>query len=156
MTTAGVERVEIRSGSYADSVTLMQISRTVAAVPGVQAAQVAMGTDLNLDVLRGMGFDLPDGVGANDLIVAVRAKDDAAVAAADDALAAALAPRKPRSGGGGGAHVDIAAPTTGSAAAQGEATLALISLPGQHAFTEAIDALHAGLDVMLFSDNVSV
>jgi FdrA protein len=32
--------------------------------------------------------------------------------------------------------------------------LALISVPGQHAFTEAMDALDAGCDVMIFSDNV--
>lgn len=156
MTVTPVERVEIRSGAYADSVTLMQISRTLGEVVGVSAAQVAMGTDLNLDVLRGMGFDLPDGVGANDLIVAIRAESDDAVAAADETLAAALAPKKGGSGGSGGAHVDLAAPTTASAAVQREGTLALISLPGQHAFTEAFDALSAGLDVMLFSDNVTV
>src|SRR5262249_49109639 len=34
--------------------------------------------------------------------------------------------------------------------------LALISVPGQHAFTEAMDALDAGCDVMIFSDNVPV
>ncbi len=34
--------------------------------------------------------------------------------------------------------------------------LALISVPGRHAFTEAVDALEAGCDVMIFSDNVPV
>jgi FdrA protein len=37
-----------------------------------------------------------------------------------------------------------------------DANLALVSVPGQHAFTEAMDALEAGLSVLLFSDNVSV
>ena len=32
--------------------------------------------------------------------------------------------------------------------------LALVSVPGQHAFVEAMDALEAGLDVLVFSDNV--
>src|SRR4029077_18279873 len=36
------------------------------------------------------------------------------------------------------------------------ATLALISVPGAHAFTEAMDALESGLHVMIFSDNVPV
>ncbi|HEX8092924.1 FdrA family protein, partial [Jatrophihabitans sp.] len=36
------------------------------------------------------------------------------------------------------------------------AGLALISVPGQHAFPEAMDALDAGWDVLVFSDNVSV
>ena len=51
--------VELRHGAYHDSVTLLQVSRTLAAVDGVHAAQVAMGTELNLDVLRTMGFDVP-------------------------------------------------------------------------------------------------
>ena len=34
--------------------------------------------------------------------------------------------------------------------------LALISVPGPHAFTEAMDALDAGCDVLVFSDNVPV
>ncbi|MDQ1745700.1 MAG: FdrA protein, partial [Pseudonocardiales bacterium] len=46
--------------------------------------------------------------------------------------------------------------TVGSAAAASSAGLALISVPGQHAFTEAMDALDAGCDVLIFSDNVGV
>ena len=34
--------------------------------------------------------------------------------------------------------------------------LALISVPGRYAFAEAMDALDAGCDVMIFSDNVPV
>ncbi len=51
----------------------------------------------------------------------------------------------------------LAAPTAhvvGSAA--DGATLALISVPGEHAFVEAMDALEHDLDVMIFSDNVPV
>ena len=46
--------------------------------------------------------------------------------------------------------------TVGSAARTAGGTLALVSLPGRYAFAEALDALEAGLDVMLFSDNVPV
>ena len=42
------------SRRYYDSVTLMLVSRDVLAVDEVSAAQVAMGTELNLDLLRGM------------------------------------------------------------------------------------------------------
>ena len=116
-----------------------------------------MGTDLNLDVLRGMGFELPDGVGANDLIVAIRAEDDDAVTAAEEALAVALAAEEGRLGGlrrraRGHRRADHRPPPR----RRRDGTLALISLPGQHAFTEAFDALSAGLDVMLFSDNVTL
>ena len=38
---------------------------------------------------------------------------------------------------------------------QGPANLALISTPGEYAAAEALKALNLGLNVMLFSDNVS-
>ncbi|HEX7189538.1 MAG TPA: FdrA family protein, partial [Actinomycetes bacterium] len=91
----GDMHVEVRRGAYHDSVTLMQVSRDVAAVDGVAAAQVAMGTGLNLDLMRGMGFDPPAEAGPNDLVVAVRADDDsslqAALARLDSALTASSA-----------------------------------------------------------------
>jgi FdrA protein len=47
-------------------------------------------------------------------------------------------------------------PRTVAAALRGGGTLALISVPGQHAFVEAMDAVRGGASVMLFSDNVPV
>ena len=160
----GFDRVEVRSGSYHDSVALMQVSRSVAGVEGVLAAQVAMATELNLDVLRGMGFELPGGLGPADLLVAIRAVDDAAHDAAGLAVAAALSPSGARGSGAGpgsgpatGPAVAVAPPRpTGSAARAFDAGLALVSVPGEYAFVEAMDALDAGLDVMIFSDNVPV
>ncbi|MDQ1628034.1 MAG: hypothetical protein QOI54_1778 [Actinomycetota bacterium] len=148
--------VEVRRRSYHDSVTLMQVSRTVAGVEGVVAAQVAMGTELNLDVLRGMGFEVPEGVGPADLVLAVQAADEDALVRARAATEAALAASW--SGGGDtGLGTAPAARTVGAAARRTpDATVALVSVPGQHAFSEAIDALEAGLSVLLFSDNVPV
>ena len=53
--------VSVRRGQYRDSVTLMQLSRELSTVDGVEAAFVAMATELNLDLLAGMGFDRPGG-----------------------------------------------------------------------------------------------
>lgn len=148
-----VEHVEARAGAYADSVTLMQLSRRAASMPGVESALVAMGTVLNLDLLEGMGFARPDGADANDLIVAIRTDDENALRAAVDALTEALAARPNPVRGSFSEQV----PRTISAAARTAGrSLALISVPGEHAFTEAMDALDAGCDVMIFSDNVSV
>ena len=85
--------VELRPGAFADSVTLLQVSRTVQGLPGVAAAQVAMATELNLEVLAGMGFDIPSEATTNDLVVALRLDDpdglDAALAGVAQALAEA-------------------------------------------------------------------
>ena len=147
-----IEWVEVRRGAYHDSVRLMQATATVQALPGIEDAVVAMATPLNLGLLEGAGFS-PDsvaGVGPDDLVVAVRAVDrdtaERAHRTLDEALssssrpAEAMSPPPPR--------------TIGRAVA--DARLALISVPGEHAFVEAMDALRHGAHVMVFSDNVPV
>ncbi|MGD9960458.1 FdrA family protein [Nocardioides sp.] len=145
--------VELRPGAYADSVTLLQVSRDVQRLPGVLAAQVAMGTALNLDVLAQMGFDIPASATTNDLVLAVRAQDQEALASALSGIDRLLAAPGGRPDGG---H-DLAPPrTTASALASvgGDDALVLVSVPGEYAALEAMDALDAGRDVMIFSDNV--
>ena len=144
-----VVHVEVRRGAYADSVALLQVSRDVAAVEGVDAAQVAMATPLNIDVLTGMGFEVPD-CSPNDMVVAIRLADESRL---PDALAAVEAALRggPRSAG----PVDEEPPrTTTSAFTRLGGDLALVSVPGASAMVEAVDALESGRDVMVFSDNV--
>jgi FdrA protein len=149
------DHLDVRRGVYADSVSLMQVSRSVADTPGVDKALVAMATELNLDLLTGMGFDTPD-AGPNDLLVAIRADDDDALRAALAALDTALAASQ---GGGDASFGDGPPPRTVRDAAAalsdvGGGDLVLVSTPGEHAYLEALDALRAGAHVMLFSDNV--
>ena len=47
-TPEGLDHVELRSGAYADSVTLLRMSQSLGAVEGITAAQVAMATAFNL------------------------------------------------------------------------------------------------------------
>jgi FdrA protein len=147
-----VESTEVRAGSYADSVTLMQVSQRAAAVDGVEAAMVAMATPLNLDLLTRQGF-APPAATPNDLVIAVRAVDDAALRAALDAVAAAWRPAPAATA------TQAQAPRTTASALRGDGQdrdIVLVSVPGPHAFTEAMDAVTAGTDVMIFSDNVPV
>lgn len=148
--------VELRRGAYHDSVSLMQVSRAVAGTEGVTAAQVAMATDLNVEVLTGMGFAVPDGAGPNDLVVALRGESEEALQSGLAAVESELGGLRAGSRGGGGMGQAPPPRTVGSAARAVDATLALISVPGAHAVTETFDAIAAGLSVMLFSDNVSV
>ena len=150
------DHVEVRRGAYHDSVSLMQVSRQVAASPGVTAAQVAMATDLNLDVLRGMGFEVPADARPNDLLLAVRGEDDAAVQAALATAATALDGLRAVSQQAGGFGDAPPPRTLGRAVDAGGATLALVSVPGPHAVVEALDAIDRGVSVMVFSDNVPV
>lgn len=145
------EHVELRPGAYADSVALLQVSKDVAAADGVLAAQVAMATPLNLEVMGSMGFTLPHAE-PNDMVVALllnsREQLAGALAAVDGALAAT------RRQSGTSEDVAVLSRTTASALRRSEAGMALISVPGPSATVEAMDAIDAGKDVMIFSDNV--
>jgi len=149
--------VEVRRGVYHDSVSLMQASSRVSAAEGVEAALVAMGTPLNLDLLAGLGFDAPGDAGPNDLVVALRTVDDGALDGARARVEAALDQISAGHGGAPGGFGAAPPPrTTASAATRTPADLALVSVPGPYAFVEAMDALESGLSVMVFSDNVPV
>lgn len=153
MTSPGISHVELRPGAYADSVTLLQVSRTVQGLAGVAAAQVAMATPLNVDVLTEMGFDVPAEATPNDMVVALRLDDAGALAAALAGVEQALRDASRRESG----PAETAPPrTTGSGLRRTPESIALISVPGANALVEAMDAVDAGRDVMVFSDNVPV
>lgn len=150
------DHIDVRRGAYHDSVSLMQVSRQVAAAPGVTAAQVAMATELNVDLIRGMGFAVPDDVAPNDLVVAIRGDDAAAVGRGQAALETALAAMKAAGAQSGGFGEAPPPRTLGGAVRAGGATVALVSVPGPYAAVEAFDAIEQGVSVMVFSDNVDV
>jgi len=148
-----VLRNEVRPGTYLDSVALMRISRTLAERDGVADAGVMIGTEPNKQILREAHLLGPEGEAAlpGDLIIAVRAADEAATATAV-AEAKRLIDQPKRSSGPAAAW----RPRTLQAALKElpDANLALISVPGDFAAPEARKALSRGLHVMIFSDNV--
>jgi len=111
------QTVEVRRGAYQDSVALMQISQDLQRVEGVRSALVAMATELNLDLLDGMGFARPES-SPNDMVVAIEADDDEAVGRALTALEDALTRRPVASSDG---LAQPAAPTVATAARGAEA-----------------------------------
>ncbi|MQA82859.1 MAG: FdrA family protein [Streptosporangiales bacterium] len=156
----GETYVDVRRGEYHDSVSLMSASLVLAKVPGIAEAQVAMGTPLNLGLLAERGFDVPAGTGAGDLVVAMRVADlpgqraESVLSLAADRLDEVLRAQAPEAGGDGGAAP--APRTVGGLLTRTPARLALVSVPGEYAFAEAMDAVRAGSSVMVFSDNVPV
>jgi FdrA protein len=148
-------RCLIKPSEYHDSVTLMETARELTQLPGILDGAVVMATEANLSILREAGLlvhELKEAT-ANDLVVVVRAESDAA---ADRALQTAeeLLARRPRATDAGTAFQ----PRTIRSAVRGNpgANLAVISVAGQYAVAEAWEALHGGLHVLLFSDNVPI
>ena len=148
-----------RSGAYADSVTLLQVSRTVQGVDGVAAAQVAMATPLNVEVLTEMGFEVPAEATPNDMVVAVRLADGGALET--PRWRAWTRPWPSPAAARRGPSEEAPPRTTGSALRRSPSRRARRDRAGLGArcrtpFVEAMDALEAGRDVMVFSDNVPV
>ncbi len=153
-----IHAVRLYRDTYVDSVVQLSGTRALRAVDGVDWAAAAMATPGNLETLAAEGFPGDDvaGAGANDLVVAVRADSTEAADAAREAGEAALfAARIPGSRNAGSAEPP--ARTLGQAVDRlPAANVAVVSVPGDYAALEAHKALSAGLDVLLFSDNVSV
>jgi FdrA protein len=139
---------------YLDSVSLMRVSQSLSALPGVAEAAVMIGSDTNKRLMRDSGL-LASGEDAqpNDLVVGVRAVDAQAARAALDALDGLLARRADTSAVGAQAHARSLA---GALQALPQASIALVSVPGEFAAAEAAKALRAGLNVLLFSNNVAL
>ena len=144
---------EIRSGAYYDSVVLMQLQRSLAALPGVLDAGVVMGTEANQEILAQTGLLTAEGLAgaADDLVIVVKAETEAEAEAALGQVDELLAVRR------GGVEQDYC-PRSLEAAAEmrPDAQWVLISVPGRYAAGVARQALRLGKNVFLYSDNVSL
>lgn len=138
---------EVRRGRWADSAKLLAAARAAEAVDGVTQAACFMGTPANVTTARELGLWDPqmEGSGPDDMVISVEGAD------ADAGLRAAIGVLDARPAGGGG-EVTRQPTNIGKVSAD----VAVISVPGEYAALEAHKALSAGMDVMLFSDGVSV
>jgi len=149
-------RCRIKPSQYYDSVTLMEVARELTRLPGVIDAAVVMATDANKGILREAGLLLPEVEAAtpNDLAIVVKAESDAVAEQALQVAEEHLA-RQPEAASGG-AFAFQPRTIRGAVRSNPQANLAIISVAGQYAAAEAWEALHNGLHVLLFSDNVPI
>ncbi len=145
---------EVRKGFYLDSVALMRLSAEIVALGGIDDAVLMIGTPANLQIMKDAGILNDTGAAAspNDLVIALRADGKSS---ANRALAQA---QKSLEGGAlKSSASDLQSRTLrGALSSHSGANLALISTPGTYAGREARQALELGLNVMVFSDNVSL
>nr|HAS1762565.1 FdrA family protein [Enterobacter asburiae] len=144
-------KIVIKKNTYFDSVSLMSVSTKANKLPGVEQAFVAMATEMNKGVLKNLGLITPELAEAKNGDLMIVIKGDAAN---DETLAAieALFTRKES----GGTHEARYATIASAKTHRPESNLAVISVNGTFAAREARQALENDLNVMLFSDNVSL
>lgn len=142
----------VRKNEFFDSVFLMRVAKRIAEQPGVQQAAALMGTEKNKLLFADIQVSGPavDAATPNDLMVGVVAETDEIVRDVLEHLDQWMR-RDPATG-------KQTAPRTLDAAlaVQPSSNLAVISVPGEYAAREARQALERGLNVFLFSSNVSV
>lgn len=146
-------KIVIKPNTYFDSVSLMSISTRANKLDGVEQAFVAMATEMNKGVLKNLGLLTPELEQAKngDLMIVINGKsgvDNEQLLAEIEELFNTKAQS--------GSH-EARYATIGSAKKHiPESNLAVISVNGLFAAREARQALQNDLNVMLFSDNVSV
>ncbi len=146
-------KLEVRKNAYYDSVTLMIISKDLKKLDGVSQALVGMGTDLNRELAHGSGLDAPgfEAVTANDFFVAVECDDEAAFKACVDKVDELLNKKSESK------QASYSPPTLdGALKIDPDLNMAVISVPGKHAADVAQSCLDRDINVMLFSDNVTI
>lgn len=146
-------KIVIKKNTYFDSVSLMSISTRANKLDGVEQAFVAMATEMNKGVLKNLGLLTPelDEAKNGDLMIVINGK---AGADNEQTLAAIeeLFTKKAESG----SHEARYATLASAKKHVPESNLAVISVNGLFAAREARQALQNGLNVMLFSDNVTI
>jgi FdrA protein len=146
-------QVELRSGVYYDSVVLMQLQRALNELPGVLDSGVVMGTAANKELLAQSDLLAPQAerAGADDLVIVVRADDEATAQSALAQVDSLLTRKRAATG-------QNYLPKSLETAVQmlPEARWVLVSVPGRYAAGVAREALQLGKNVFLFSDNVTL
>ena len=152
----------VRANVYKDSVALMRVAQRLLGLPDMLNASLQMGSTANQEILRDAGLlkdELRD-AGPSDIMIVLQARTRSACEAAHAECSAQLAgaPGAVAGNGGSDGGAQALAPRSlGMArAALAGANIAQISVPGAYAAAEALKAVQLGLNVFMFSDNVSL
>jgi len=148
-----VQKTETIKGAYYDSVTLMLAARELNKLDGVSSSSFSMGTEANLRIMEGGGFDTA-GLDAapNDLIIGVLGDDADKLTAALETAKEYLAKQPWKKDSGTSDYKPKS--LDGALSILPGANLAVVSVAGRYAGDLAESCLKKGLNVMLFSDNV--
>src|SRR5208283_4271292 len=137
----------------------MQVAKRIAGQPGVRDASAVLGTEANKKLLAELGYDSGQGgelagAGPNDLVLALEGEDAAVSAVASDPDS--WLSRVPAGSPEKSAETPEPRSLHEAVTLRPDCGVAVISVPGEYAAREAGLALREGLNVFLFSSNVSL
>lgn len=146
----------VKKGSYHDSVVLMLLTNEISALEGVNKVSIMMGTPANKDIFKQSGLDTKElmEASANDMVIVADAKEEAVFDKILEGIEVFFVKQSSRN-----ANIKDSENVKSWNQALKElpdANLVVISTPGTYAALEADRALEEGLNVFIFSDNVSI
>ena len=146
----------IKKGSYHDSVILMLLTNQISTIEGVNKVSIMMGTPANKDIYEQSGLATPElaEAGANDLVIVADVDDEALLGTIENEMEEFF--KKQSTVSNGEKAAESVKSWDKALEKLPEANLAVISIPGEYAALEADRALDEGLNVFMFSDNVSI
>ncbi|MDR3211505.1 MAG: hypothetical protein LBU79_06280 [Planctomycetota bacterium] len=146
----------VKKDTYRDSIFLMKLSVQAAKESGAETVSAMMATARNKELFLSSGLMTPEieAAQANDLAIAIQGSEEAAREAAE--LVARLLEAETEDSASGAGEVRKPATLRQAAKSVSGLNLALISVAGDYARYEAAEALQAGMDVMLYSDNIAI
>ncbi len=145
----------VKKGSYFDSIVLMLLTNRISEMQDVEKVSIMMGTASNKELFKTSGLyteELSDAC-ANDMVIVLESKENIMDMVLDQ-VEQFFIEQATNSGKEEGAR-EV---RTWDQAIQKDpdANLCIISIPGMYAAVEAERALDEGMNVFIFSDNVSI
>ncbi|WP_346664294.1 acyl-CoA synthetase FdrA [uncultured Merdimonas sp.] len=146
----------VKKGSYHDSVVLMLLTNQISTIEGVKKVSIMMATPANKDIYRqsGLATEELEAASANDLVIVADIDDDSLLDTIEAEMEEFFKKQSTESADKKGA--ESVKSWEKALAKQPDANLAVISIPGAYAALEADRALDEGLNVFMFSDNVTL
>lgn len=145
----------IKENSYYDSVTLMLFSSRLAVIEGIEEAAIMMGSAHNIDLMLSsnvLSQELANKATSNDLLIGIRASSEAVIQEALKVLDEQFNAKQTSSNTQTKQFKSVKAAKNYNS----HLNLSIISTPGRFAKAEVVESLKNDLNVLLFSDNVSI
>lgn len=149
-------RTVVKKGSYQDSVVLMLLTNEISTIEGVKKVSIMMATPANKDIFKQSGLDTEElmAATANDMVVVADVDDDSLLDTIMENVEEFLKKQSTSNNASKGA--ESVKSWDKALDKLPDANLAVISIPGAYAALEADRALDQGLNVFMFSDNVTI
>lgn len=145
----------IKKNSYQDSVNLMLLTKELSFTEGIEKISIMMGTPANKEIFSNSGLytNELEAASPNDICIVIDTENKEKI---DEVLENIELFLKNQSTKSKGTKIPLARTWETALQKLPDANLAVISIPGEYAAEESLKALNKGLNVFLFSDNVSL